>query len=204
MNYGFTYLQGRKLAYQYAVALGNCPEKWYDNKSADIEWMKNFMKRHPVLSLRKTENTSLSRSTSFNKHNVMMFFDNYERVLQRGNYTPDWIYNLDKTSIMTVVQAPNVIARTGQKQVGQSVLAERGQLITMCGIINAFENTIPPVFIFPKARFHETILIGDPVGSVGFANSPTSSWKTGPLFLKVLQHIKKTTRCTKKKYSYTP
>ncbi|CAH1636479.1 unnamed protein product [Spodoptera littoralis] len=172
MNYGLTYLQGRKLAYQYAAALDKCPEKWLDNKSAGIEWMKNFMKRHPVLSLRKPENTSLSRSTSFNKHNVMMFFDNYERVLQRGNYTPDCIYNLDETSIMTVVQAPNVIARTGQKQVGQSVSAER-------------------------ARFHETMLIGAPVGSVGFANSPTSGWMTGPLFLKVLQHIKKTTRCTK-------
>lgn len=197
MNYGLTYLQGRELAYQYANALEKCPEKWMNNKKAGIEWMKNFMKRHSVLSLRKPENTSLSRSTSFNKHNVMMFFNNYENVLQRGNYTPDRIYNLDETNIMTVVQAPNVIARTGQKQVGQSVSAERGQLITMCAIVNALGNTIPPVFIFPRARFHDSMLIGAPAGSVGFANSPTSGWMTGPLFLKALQHIKKSARCTK-------
>lgn len=41
------------------------------------------------------------------------------------------------------------------------------------------------------------MLIGAPLGSIWFANSPTSGWMTGPLFLKVLQHIKKTTRCTK-------
>ncbi|KAL3268639.1 hypothetical protein HHI36_007743 [Cryptolaemus montrouzieri] len=50
MNFGLTYLQGRKLTYEYAGALDECPEKWLDNKSAGIEWMKNFMKRHPVLS----------------------------------------------------------------------------------------------------------------------------------------------------------
>ncbi|CAG4932395.1 unnamed protein product [Colias eurytheme] len=197
MNYGLTYLQGRELAYEYARALGKCPEKWLNNKLAGIEWMKSFMKRHSKLSLRKPENTSLSRSTSFNKHNVTMFFNNYEKVLQRDNYSPDRIYNLDETNIMTVVQAPNVIARTGQKQVGQSVSAERGQLITMCGIVNALGNTIPPVFIFPRAKVHESMYSAGPRGCVGFPNSPKSGWMTGPLFVKVLQHIQKITRCTK-------
>lgn len=96
---------------------------------AGIEWMK----RHRVLSLRKPEIISLSRSINFN-----------------NNFTPDRIYNLDEINIMTVVRARNVGARTGQKQAEQSVSVEiRGQLITMCAIIHALRNTIPPVFIFP-------------------------------------------------------
>lgn len=82
------------------------------------------------------EHTSLSRATSFNIHNVMQFYENYE-TLKNYNFTPNRIFNLDETNILTVVQAPNVIAQTGIKQVGQSVSAERGQLITMCGIRNA-------------------------------------------------------------------
>ncbi|KAH9632634.1 hypothetical protein HF086_004752 [Spodoptera exigua] len=98
---------------------------------------------------------------------------------------------------MTVVQAPNVIARKGTKQIGQCVSAKRGQLITMCGIVNAIGNALPPVFIFPRALFHDSMLFGAPTGSVGYANSPTSGWMIGPLFIKVLEHLKRLTRCSK-------
>lgn len=104
MNYGLTYKQARHLAYQYALELGKCPSKWTENREAGIEWLKGFMKRNKDLSIRKPENTSLSRATSFNKHNVETFFDNYEKVLRKYNFTPDRIYNLDETNIMTVVQ----------------------------------------------------------------------------------------------------
>lgn len=67
----------------------------------------------------------------------------------------------------------------------------------MCAIVNAIGNAFPPVFIFPRARFHDSMLSGAPVGSIGFANSPTSGWMTGPLFLKVLEHLHRLSRCTK-------
>ena len=69
----------------------------------------------------------------------------------------------------------------------KNLLSECGQLITMCGIGNAIGNFIPPVFIFPRAWFHDNMIKGGPPGCVGYANSPTSSWMTGPLFLKVLE-----------------
>ena len=70
--------------------------------------------------------------------------------------------------------------------------AERGQLlITICGTGNAIENFIPPVFTFPRARFYDTLIKRGPPGCIGYAKSPTSGWMTGPLFLKVLEHIKK-------------
>ncbi|XP_055906379.1 uncharacterized protein LOC129941699 [Eupeodes corollae] len=197
MNYGLTKIQARVLAFEYATLLQKCPEAWRENQMAGIEWIYGFMKRHSALSIRKPENTSLSRATSFNQKNLEEFHSNYERALGKFNFTADRIFNLDETGVTTVVQAPNVIAQKGQKQVGQSVSAERGQLITMCAIVSAIGNTIPPVFIFPRARFHDTMLNGAPTGSVGYANSPTSGWMTGGLFVKVLEHIQKSTRCTK-------
>lgn len=38
-----------------------------------------------------------------------------------------------------------VIAQTGKKQVGRIVAGERGELVTLCGIINAIGNSLPPV-----------------------------------------------------------
>lgn len=153
------------------------------------------MKRHEELSLRKPENTSLSRATSFNKTNLAEFHSNFEQALRSYPFTPKNIYDLDETGITTVVQAPNIDARKETKQVGQIVSAERGQLITMCAIVNASGNCIPPVFVFLRARFHYTMLAGAPVGSLGLVNSLTSGWMTNPLFLKVLEHIQKCTRC---------
>ena len=197
MNYGLSYQLIRSLAFDYAVKLNCCPEKWKDNGTAGVEWMKCFMNRHKTLTLRKPESTSLSRATSFNKTNVKAFQENYEEILRKWHFVAANIYNLDETGVSTVVQMPHVVAKVGTKQVGQAVSAERGHLVTMCCIVNAAGNALPPVFIFPRARMNETLMIGAPEGSLGLANSPTSGWMTGSLFIKTLEHVKKYTRCTK-------
>ena len=62
------------------------------------------MKRHINLTLRKPENTSLSKVTAFNKTNVMEFFVNYERVIKSWKVTADRVYNIDETGLSAVVQ----------------------------------------------------------------------------------------------------
>jgi len=64
-------------------------------------------------------------------------------------------------------------------------------------IISSVRNTVPPVFIFPRARLHDSLMFGVPPGSFGLVNSPHSIWITGPLFLKVLEHVKKHSRSPK-------
>lgn len=198
MNYGMTYQQIKKLAYDYAKKLERAvPVNWEEHKSAGTDWLKGFMKRHTNLTLRKPENTSLSRSTSFNKTNVAEFHENLERALNMHKFSAERIFNLDETGLSTVVQSPRVVAETGAKQVGQAVSAERGSMITMCAIVSASGNTVPPVFIFPRARMHDSLMTGAPPGSLGLTNSPKSGWMTGPLFVKTLEHLQKHTRCTK-------
>lgn len=112
VNYGMTYKQVRQLAYDYAKKLGtSMPESWTENKIAGIDWLKGFMNRHNQLTLRKPENTSLSRATAFNKTNVTEFLDNYERAIRSDDFTAERIFNLDETGVSTVLQTPNAIAQ---------------------------------------------------------------------------------------------
>lgn len=74
MCYGLTYKQLRILAYDYAKNLKlKMPDSWTNKKSAGEDWLYSFMRRHRNLTIRKPENTSLSRLTSLNKTNVETF-----------------------------------------------------------------------------------------------------------------------------------
>lgn len=197
INYGLTCKQIRKLAYDYATKSNiKIINKWKETHLAGVDWLTGFMKRHPELSIRKPEKTSLSRATSFNKPNVMVFFDLYEKALKKFPVSSDRIFNVDETGVSTVLDPPRIVAEKGTKQVGQCVSAERGQMITLVMTVSATGQVVPPVFIFPRARMNDVLMIGAPQGSLGLANSTTSAWINSALFVKVLEHIKKFTRCT--------
>ena len=196
LNYGLSYKSLQKLAYDFALALPDTkiPAEWHLNKEAREGWRRGFMERHPTLSLRKPESTSLSRSIAFNKHKVYQFFDNYDRVMTKFKFPPENIYNLDETGVTTVMKPVKVISTTGKKQVAQIASAERGELVTFVGIVNAVGQSLPPVYIFPRVRNLDDFLIGAPSSSLALGNR--SGWMTADLFPSVLKHIVEKTKCT--------
>lgn len=53
MAYGLSYVQIRKLAYEYVCKLNKeTPSKWKKDQIASIDWLKSFMGRHHDLALR--------------------------------------------------------------------------------------------------------------------------------------------------------
>lgn len=195
LNYGLTYFHIQKLAYEYGSALPNCkiPKEWHVERQAKDGWRRGFMERHPALSLRKPESTSLSRSTAFNKFKVDQFFSNLQKVFERFKFPPERIFNLDETGVTTVMKTVKVVSKTGKKQVSQAASAERGELVTFIGIISASGQSLPPVYVFPRIRNVTDFMTDAPVSSLALGNK--SGWMTSELFPKVLEHFVKHTRC---------
>ncbi|KAB0790122.1 hypothetical protein PPYR_15343 [Photinus pyralis] len=104
MCYGKSTIDVRKLAYEMAK-INSIPihPSWEDSKRASIDWMQAFIKRNPEVSIRQPENCSMSRATSFNKHNVDKFFNNLEEAYSRSELFADGsrVYNLDETGTTT-------------------------------------------------------------------------------------------------------
>ena len=148
--FGLSQTETRELAYEYALRLSlKIPKNWSDNKCAGPDWIQGFIRRHPSLSMRKAEATSLARASAFNEVNVKMFFDNFCKLAHLVPMSQNNIWNVDETGITNVHKPGRIESRKGRKQVGQVTSAERGQLVTLIYAICANGNNMSPYFVFP-------------------------------------------------------
>lgn len=173
------------------------PDSWNRKLIAGVDWLSSFLKRHPALSIRTPQATSLSRATSFNKNNVNLFFENLKTVYLRLNLSPGDIWNIDETGLTTVHVPNRVIARRGIKNLGKMTSAERGTLVTVAVAVSALGNMVPPFFVFPRVHYKEHFIRGGPVGSDGDANS--SGWMKEDNFQKFAKHFVKYVKPSKEK-----
>jgi len=191
MFYGLTTNQTRELAYQTAVFNKlRYPKSWDRDKKAGIDWFLGFMNRRPNLSLRRPEALSIARASAFNKTNMDNFFDKLETVLMSFQFEGKQIYNLDESGFTTVQsKMPKVVGSRGKKRVGQMSSRERGELVTVCCIVSAVGEAVPPFFVFPRKRFNVDMMMRNaPEGSAGTATS--NGWMNSEKFIEVMRHFK--------------
>lgn len=198
MCYGLDTVEVRKLAYEMAKFHNlTMPDSWQERQKAGKDWLYTFKKRHPDLTLRKPESCSLSRATSFNRHNVDVFYTNLEDVLKRHPGFADGtrIFALDETGTTTVQKPKKVMAEKGQKQLNKVTSAERGTLVTTCCAVSATGNALPPAMVFPRKTFKTFMTNGAPTGTLGLAQQ--TGWMNSELFPEVLKHFIKITSSSK-------
>lgn len=82
---GLTSLEIRILAFEYARELNNTmPQNWYDDLHAGKEWLGFFMRRHPLLSVRKPHVNSLSDDTQSNNQLPIEYRKYFGTVFENG------------------------------------------------------------------------------------------------------------------------
>lgn len=196
MFHGLTSTQAKQLAFEMAERNKiSMPPTWKEKKMAGHDWLSAFLKRNPTLSLRTPEATSLARATAFNRHTITEFFNLLEGLISTLKITGDRIFNLDETGLTTVQKVPKVISEKGLKQVGQVTSRERGELVTVCGIVSATGVALPPAIVFPRKNYKEVYINGAPEGTKGLAAQ--SGWMNTDLFKEVMKHVVKKTRSSK-------
>ena len=150
--------------------------------------------RNQYLSLRNPKSTSLARATSFKPTNVDNFFENLDSILDKYKFNHYDIYNIDETGATTVHRPDRIVASKGTKQVGTITSAKR-VLVTVMVAVSASGTLVPPMFVFPRAKFRDYYIANGPYGCVGFANP--SCWMKANDFLVFMQHFVAVTKCSK-------
>jgi hypothetical protein len=71
------------------------------------------MKRHPRLTLKKPEGTSIARAGAPNHPVIENFYDQVEVLYKKYDFTDDEILNINETNDPTVLDSEKVIVETG-------------------------------------------------------------------------------------------
>ncbi|XP_047141250.1 uncharacterized protein LOC101238262 [Hydra vulgaris] len=177
----------RRLAFDMAERLHLKHSFNNSSRQAGKDWLSGFLKRHPELTIRVPEATSMNRAVGFNRPKVDQFFTVYEDILTKNAYEPQSIWNMDETGITNVQKPGKVLATKDVRQVGKITSAERGTTVTVICAMNASGSYIPPMLIFPRKRLIDQLMKGAPPGSIGGASA--SGWTDSTLFLKWLEHF---------------
>lgn len=156
-----------------------------------------FLQRHPGLSLRTAESTSLQRAVGFNKPQVTRFFKHLQELMEKYSFQPTKIFNADETGVSRVHENKlKVLTTKGKKQVGRLTSGERGRTVTVLLCVNACGNQfIPPLYIFPRKKMNDRLKIGAPAGSMFAAQD--NGWINGTIFCKWFEEFIKHTHPTK-------
>ncbi|XP_069669360.1 uncharacterized protein [Periplaneta americana] len=178
----------KRMAFELAIRNGLQHPFSANKGSAGKKWFRLFLKRHPILSLRTPQGVSAARIKSFNPENVAVFFDIYERELEKVNFDGHRVYNVGETGL-TVVQHKyqKVVSMRGKKQISNLTSTERGALITIVTCMNATGNFVPPLFVFPRKNMKAELMDGAPPGSISGCH--TSGWVQTNIFSKWFDHF---------------
>ena len=157
--YGLSVKQCQKLAFDLAERNQLDHPFSKTEKMAGADWMSCFLEQHPDLSLREPEPTSLSQATGFNRVQVSSFIALLKQEIDKNSITSDHIFNMDETGVSTVHNPGKIIALKGEKQVGRIVSGERGRNITVVCSVSAVGSYVPPMFVFPRIRMSDGLLV---------------------------------------------
>ena len=188
MFFGVTRKELMKLAYEVAEKNGTPHGFNRVSKTAGKTWYKKFMLRHPEISLRQPEATSVARASGFNNEAVGRYFDLLENIIDEHKLTAMRIYNMDESGISVVQKScQKVIGLKEKHQIGSISSAERGVNTTVVCCNNAAGQYVPPLVIFKRKRMPTELSNGAPPGSVVTCND--SGWMDAEVFTKWLQHF---------------
>jgi hypothetical protein len=186
--FGLTIDDLRGLAYEIAEANGIEHSFCSVTKKAGMKWYYNFMKRHPSLSLRLPESTSMARAQGFNRPRVEAFFELIEGIYEKYQVQPSKLYNMDETSLSTVQDGQRkIVGCKGKKQVGRITSQERGQSTTGVVCCNAAGQFIPPMVIYRRQRLTVEMTNGGPPGTL--YSCQEKGWMSNEGFNEWLEHF---------------
>lgn len=116
--FGLTQLDVRRYVYTFCEQNKIKHNFNRQTQTAGKEWLSGFLKRHPGISMRIPEPTSIQRAVGFNKAKVDRFMNLLEGVLYRDNVQvipAGNIFNVDESGYTICHKPSKILAKKGKE-----------------------------------------------------------------------------------------
>lgn len=168
----------------------NRPNKFKNNRPGK-KWYQCFMKRHPELTERLTQNLTKSRS-EVSEEKLRKWFDEVKQYFESKNLgnvfkDPRRVYNCDESAFFLAPKGIKCLVRKGDKTTYNFISNDDKECLTCLMTANADGMLLPPMIMFSYERIPAHISNLMPQGW-GIGKSE-SGWMTGQSFYEFIANI---------------
>ena len=150
-------------------------------------WLRSFRRRHPEISLRKSQELAVARARNMCPAAVASFYNNLEYLYSTFNYPKSHIWNCDEYGVQGAKNGgATVLAKKGSKVVN-SITPDQREHISVLSCINATGGKIPNFYIVKGKYFTSNHIAGCEPGAV--MGVQHIAWMTKFLFESWIAHF---------------
>jgi len=150
-------------------------------------WLRSFRRRHPEISLRKSQELAVARARNMCPAIVEGFYANLEYLYSLHKYPESHIWNCDESGVQAAKNGgATVLAKKGSKVVN-SITPDHREHISVLSCINAAGGKIPNFYIVKGKYFTANHIRGCEPGAV--MGVQHNAWMTKFLFESWIAHF---------------
>lgn len=155
------------------------------------KWYKLFLKRHPELSERISQNLTTSRESVTEIQIRNWFTEIKEYLLSKNLYQltsqPERVFNADEAAFFLQPKGERVIVKKGEKNVYFAGNKDEKENLTVLVTANAAGTIAPPMVVFSYARIPSHI--ANSIPSTWAIGRSENGWMCGATFFEYITNI---------------
>ena len=151
-GWGFNKAEVKDLIQEFCTH--HAMETPFTNNHPGRDWLDGFLRRHPSIAPRKTEQLSSARARAQDPEVVRAWFNLLDKELTQAGVKglPEQIFNVDESGFVTDPKSDVVLARKGAKRINQAIGGSgREQITVNCGG-SAAGVVLPPYIVYNPAE----------------------------------------------------
>lgn len=163
----------------------------FTNGRPGRHWYEAFLKRHPTISQRTSQNLTSSRSAVTENH-IKNWFQEVTTYMEENNLLEALgdarrVFNCDETAFFLNPGNNRVLAKRGQKIIHNTIGSDEKECITTLIMANAAGEICPPMVVVDLQRIPKKLTQSVPKSwAVGRSDN---GWMTGETFFEFVANV---------------